>query len=120
MHGPLLKEMLSGTGSDPVIDLHRIIQRGEFLLVKTARTPYASTDQNVALASMFIHDIIEAVLIGGIFDTILQARVVTEVWGKGYYTFFSHTTHSCVEHRHQWQIPYANSPMPDGDLAPQT
>jgi len=62
MHGPLLKEMLSGTGKEPVIDLKRIIQRGEFLLVKTARTPYASTDQNAALAAMFIHDVIETVL----------------------------------------------------------
>jgi hypothetical protein len=62
-HGPLFKEMLSGTGNDPVIDLHKIVQQGDFLLVKTGKSLYASNDQNVALASMFIHDIIEVVLV---------------------------------------------------------
>ncbi len=62
-HGPLLKEMLSGNGREPVIDLYRIIQRGEFLLVKVGRTPFASNDQNVALAGMFIHDVIDTVLV---------------------------------------------------------
>jgi hypothetical protein len=63
MHGPLLKQTLSGTGKDPVIDLFRIIQRGEFLLVKTGKTLFASSDQNLGLAGIFIHDVIEAMLV---------------------------------------------------------
>lgn len=63
MHGPLLKKMLSVNGTDPVLDLHQIIQRGDFLLVKVAKSPFASSDQNQALAGMFIHDIHETMLL---------------------------------------------------------
>jgi len=62
-HGPLFKEMISADGRQPVLDLFQIIQRGDFLLVKTAKTPFASNDQNLALASLFFHDVAEVMLV---------------------------------------------------------
>lgn len=62
-HGCMLKEMISSTGDDPTLDLHGIIQRGETLLVACGKTPFASEDENLALGGMFIHDIIDAMLI---------------------------------------------------------
>lgn len=59
MHGPLLKEMLTCRPNDPVFELHKAMQRGDYVFVKVARSPFASNDQNNAVASMFIHDVIE-------------------------------------------------------------
>ena len=62
-HGPLFKEMISADGRQSVVDLFQIIQRGDFLLVKTMKTPFASNDQNLALASLFFHDVAEVMLV---------------------------------------------------------
>lgn len=60
-HGPLLKSMLSAGVNDSVFNLEKAIQNGDFVLVKVARSPFVSDDQNTALANMFIHDVAEIV-----------------------------------------------------------
>lgn len=57
--GPLMSQTLSATGSEPALDLYKIVQRGDYLIVKVARTPFASQDQNRGLAGLVIHDLIE-------------------------------------------------------------
>ncbi len=61
MHGPLLKEMLATTGFDPTFDIRQAIERGHIVLIKVAKTPYASTDQNYALAAIFINALIDVI-----------------------------------------------------------
>ena len=63
MHGPLFKEMVATDGRLPTLNLYDAIQKGHFILVKTGKTPFASNDQNNALASLFIHDIIDTMLV---------------------------------------------------------
>lgn len=58
-HAGLVKEMIANDGSQPVLDLYRIMQNGDFLFVKTGKSPFASTDQNLVLASLFFHDVAE-------------------------------------------------------------
>lgn len=58
-HGPMVKEMIATDGTLPSIDLYGIIQRGDSLYVKTGKTPFASNDQNLVLASMIFHDLVE-------------------------------------------------------------
>ncbi len=59
--GPLMAQTLGGTGREPALDLYRIVQRGDYLIVKVARTPFASQDQNRGLAGLVIHDLVETV-----------------------------------------------------------
>jgi hypothetical protein len=61
--GPLMAQTLSGTGREPALDLYRIVQRGDYLIVKVARTPFASQDQNRGLAGLVIHDLVETMLV---------------------------------------------------------
>lgn len=61
MHGPLLKEMLATTGLDPTFDIRQAIEGGHIVLIKVAKTPYASTDQNYALAAIFINALIDVI-----------------------------------------------------------
>jgi hypothetical protein len=60
MHGPLLRQMLSSTGAEPAFSMQRAVESGDFVLVSTAKTPWASHEQNVGLARMLMHDWIEA------------------------------------------------------------
>ncbi len=62
-HGPLLKEMLSADGTLPTLDLYQITQNGDYLLVKTGKTSFSSSDQNLALAAMFFHDVTDVVFL---------------------------------------------------------
>ena len=58
--GPCLTSMLSFDG--PSIVIPKIIQRGQILLVKVQQSPFVSHEQNVSLAKMIVHDVIEAAL----------------------------------------------------------
>jgi hypothetical protein len=61
--GPLMKQTLSATGAEPALDLYHIVQRGDYLIVKVAETPFASHDQNVGLAGLVIHHLFETMLV---------------------------------------------------------
>src|SRR5207244_6322053 len=62
MLGPLMRQMLSGTGSEPTLSVQKVVERGDYLIVSVKKTPYTSYDQNVGLAGMVIHDWVEALL----------------------------------------------------------
>lgn len=63
LFGPLLKLMLSGTGAEPTLDLYKIVQRGDYLIVNVSRSPFASREQNIGLAGLVIHDLFETMLV---------------------------------------------------------
>jgi hypothetical protein len=62
MLGPLMRQMLSGTGAEPALSVQRVVERGDYLIVSVKKTPFTSYDQNVGLAGMVIHDWVEALL----------------------------------------------------------
>jgi hypothetical protein len=62
MLGPLMRQMLSGTGAEPTLSVQKIVERGDYLIVSVKKTPFTSYDQNVGLAGMVIHDWVEALL----------------------------------------------------------
>jgi hypothetical protein len=60
---PLLKAVLSGTGSEPAVDLYSIIQNGHCLLVPVQEDQFFSHDQKVALSHVLLHDVIETLIL---------------------------------------------------------
>ncbi len=63
MHGPLLKQMLTASVNDPCFAIHEAIGKSDYVFVKVSRSPFASNDQNNAIANMFIHDVMDAMLV---------------------------------------------------------
>lgn len=60
--GPLMKNFVSGTGTEPSFSMQRAVQDGAFILVSVKKTPWASHQQNVALAALLVHDWFQALL----------------------------------------------------------
>lgn len=56
---PILNASFSSDGTEEVLDLYSIIQRGELLLLNCRESPYFSYDQGVAVAGLFIRSIID-------------------------------------------------------------